>query len=47
MSNFYFGVTMLVVGMGGTMLTLYLLTLLIKGLTKILPPQEEGPKHGE
>lgn len=47
MSNVSFGVTMLVVGMGGTMLTLYLLTLLIQGLTKLLPPQEDVKKSDE
>lgn len=47
MSSLNFGITMLVVGMGGTMLTLYLLTLLIQGLTKLLPPQEEPKKTEE
>ena len=28
--------TMLIVGMGGTLATLYILTLLIKGLSKLL-----------
>ena len=37
MTQLTFGLTMLVVGMGGTLLTLYLLTLLIKGLTALLP----------
>jgi Na+-transporting methylmalonyl-CoA/oxaloacetate decarboxylase gamma subunit len=38
MTHLVFGFTMLVVGMGGTLLTLWLLTLLIRGLTAILPP---------
>ncbi len=37
MSNLTFGLTMLVVGMGGTLLTLWLLTLLIRGLTALFP----------
>ncbi len=38
MSNLTFGLTLLIVGMGGTLLTLWLLTLLIRGLTTLLPP---------
>jgi Na+-transporting methylmalonyl-CoA/oxaloacetate decarboxylase gamma subunit len=38
MSNLTFGITLLLVGMGGTLLTLWLLTLLIRGLTTLLPP---------
>lgn len=44
-----FGLTLLLVGMGGTMLTLYLLTLLIKLLTRLLPvrpDQRAGDKEG-
>jgi hypothetical protein len=37
MENLGFGLTLLVVGMGGTLLTLWLLTLLIKGLTMLFP----------
>ncbi len=37
MDNFTFGITMLLVGMGGTLLTLWLLTLLIKGITQLFP----------
>lgn len=44
MDNFTFGLTMLVVGMGGTMLTLWLLTLLIKGLSSLFPSDSEPPK---
>ena len=45
MPNLGFGLTLLVVGMGGTLLTLWLLTLLIKGLTALLPAQNnDGEK---
>ncbi len=36
-----FGLTMLIVGMGGTLITLWLLTLLLKGLTAFFPVKEE------
>lgn len=42
MSNLTFGLTLLLVGMGGTLLTLWLLTLLIRGLTALLPPPKPG-----
>ena len=42
MNNLTFGLTMLVVGMGGTLITLWLLTLLIRGLTTLLPPPKAG-----
>lgn len=42
MSNLTFGLTLLFVGMGGTLLTLWLLTLLIRGLTTLLPPTKPG-----
>lgn len=38
-----FGLTLLLVGMGGTMLTLYLLTLLIGLITRLLPVRPEKP----
>ena len=41
MTNVTFGLTMLVVGMGGTLLTLWLLTLLIRALTVLLPARNE------
>ena len=47
MTNFNFGLTMLIVGMGGTMLTLYLLTLVIKWMTKLLPPPAENSDSEE
>ena len=37
MDNWTFGVTMLVVGMGGTLLTLWLLSLIMSALKKIFP----------
>jgi hypothetical protein len=42
-----FGLTLLLVGMGGTMLTLYLLTLLIGALTRIWPVKPEKPAGKE
>jgi Na+-transporting methylmalonyl-CoA/oxaloacetate decarboxylase gamma subunit len=41
MGKLTFGLTLLVVGMGGTLVTLYLLTLLIRGLTAILPVNKD------
>jgi Na+-transporting methylmalonyl-CoA/oxaloacetate decarboxylase gamma subunit len=40
MSNLSFGLTLLVIGMGGTLITLWLLTLIIRVLTTLLPPAE-------
>jgi hypothetical protein len=44
MDNITFGLTMLIVGMGGTLLTLYLLTLIIAGITRAFPanPKRAG-----
>jgi len=42
MNNVTFGLTMLIVGMGGTLLTLWLLGLLLRGLTKLFPPTDEN-----
>lgn len=47
MDNKTFGLTLLIVGMGGTMLTLYLLTLLIGGLTRLWPVKPEKPAGKE
>ena len=44
MNNFTFGITLLVVGMGGTLLTLYLLTLLIRAVVVLFPVR---PKRDE
>ncbi len=42
MENLAFGLTMLLVGMGGTLLTLFLVAALIRGLTSAFPPAEEN-----
>ncbi len=44
MDNWTFGVTMIVVGMGGTILTLWILSLLMRILSKAFPyrKEEEG-----
>lgn len=41
MSNVTFGLTMLIVGMGGTLLTLWLLGLLLRALTSMFPPSDD------
>jgi Na+-transporting methylmalonyl-CoA/oxaloacetate decarboxylase gamma subunit len=46
MNNWEFGVTMLVVGMGGTLLTLWILSLLMSALKKIFPVREEQKEEG-
>ena len=44
MDNWTFGITMIVVGMGGTLLTLWILSLLMTVLKKVFPyrKEEEG-----
>jgi Na+-transporting methylmalonyl-CoA/oxaloacetate decarboxylase gamma subunit len=44
MDNWTFGVTMIVVGMGGTLLTLWILSLLMRLLNNVFPykKEEEG-----
>lgn len=44
MDNWTFGITMLVVGMGGTLLTMWVLSLLMGMLKKVFPykKEEEG-----
>ena len=42
MNNLTFGLTMLLIGMGGTLLTLGLLVLLIRVLNAIFPPGDES-----
>ncbi len=42
-----FGITMLIVGMGGTMLTLVLMALIIRALTAILPVEKPDEKERE
>lgn len=41
MDNWTFGVTMLVVGMGGTLLTLGIMSVIIELLKKIFPYKKE------
>ena len=41
MDNWTFGLTMLIVGMGGTLLTLWILSLIMSLLKKIFPYQRE------
>ena len=42
MDNWTFGITMVVVGMGGTLLTLWILSLLMSVLKKAFPLKKEG-----
>ena len=45
MDNWTFGITMIVVGMGGTLLTLWILSLIMSVLKKAFPiGKEEGGK---
>jgi Na+-transporting methylmalonyl-CoA/oxaloacetate decarboxylase gamma subunit len=44
MDNWTFGVTMVVVGMGGTLLTLLILSLLMSVLKKVFPYKKEVEK---
>jgi Na+-transporting methylmalonyl-CoA/oxaloacetate decarboxylase gamma subunit len=41
MNNWEFGITMLIVGMGGTLLTLWILSLLMSALKKVFPIRED------
>ena len=45
MSNPVFGLTMLVVGMGGTLVTLFLLTLVIRVLTVLFPVRPDDKEE--
>ena len=40
-ANWTFGLTMMIVGMGGTFLTLWILSLVMDALKKIYPLKEE------
>jgi Na+-transporting methylmalonyl-CoA/oxaloacetate decarboxylase gamma subunit len=42
MENLQFGLTLTVVGMGGTLIILYLISLVVKALNKIIPYREAG-----
>jgi Na+-transporting methylmalonyl-CoA/oxaloacetate decarboxylase gamma subunit len=41
MSNFTFGVTMIICGMGGTILTLWIMSLIMNLLGKLFPYKKE------
>jgi hypothetical protein len=41
MDNWTFGITMVIVGMGGTVLTLWILSLIMGGLRKAFPYKKE------
>lgn len=46
MDNVTFGITMLVAGMGGTLLTLGIMSLIMAALGRLFPPvKEEGKKE--
>ena len=45
MDNTTFGLTMLLVGMGGTLLTLGILAVLIGWLTRLCQPRAKGDTH--
>ena len=45
MDNLTFGLTMLLVGMGGTLLTLWILAILIGWLTRLCQPRAKGGPH--
>jgi len=47
MSDLAFGLTMTVAGIGVTLLTLYLLTLLIRLLNWLFPCKDEEPDKGK
>jgi Na+-transporting methylmalonyl-CoA/oxaloacetate decarboxylase gamma subunit len=42
MDNFTFGVTMMICGMGGTILTLWILSLVMRLLGKVFPEKKGG-----
>ena len=44
MNNAVFGLTMLVVGMGGTLATLFLITLVIRALATFFPVRPDDPE---
>jgi Na+-transporting methylmalonyl-CoA/oxaloacetate decarboxylase gamma subunit len=41
MDNWTFGITMIIVGMGGTLLTLWILSLIMSALKKVFPYTKE------
>jgi len=47
MDNFTFGITMLVAGMGGTLLTLWIMSLIMELLGRIFPFKDESETKKE
>lgn len=47
MDNLTFGVSIIIMGMGGTLLTLWILSLLMILLKKIFPYKEENEENKE
>ncbi|MSO19560.1 MAG: hypothetical protein EXQ56_03715 [Acidobacteria bacterium] len=47
MDNFTFGLTLTILGMSGTLISLWLLSLLISGLKKIYPIEAPAPAAGK
>jgi len=47
MDNWTFGVTMIVVGMGGTLLTLWIFSILMSVLKKTFPMKQETEGKGK
>ena len=45
MTNLEFGLTLTVVGMGGTLVILFLITLVIDALNKFFPPDMKGKEE--
>lgn len=45
MDTMTFGLTMLVVGMGGTLMTLWILSVIIGWLTRLCQPRAERKNH--
>jgi hypothetical protein len=41
MDNWTFGITMVIVGMGGTVLTLWILSLIMSALKRVFPYQKD------
>jgi Na+-transporting methylmalonyl-CoA/oxaloacetate decarboxylase gamma subunit len=44
-TNLEFGLTLTVVGMGGTLLILFMITLVMDVLIKIFPPETKGRRE--
>ncbi len=42
MDNFTFGITMLICGMGGTLFTLWIMSLIMEGLGRLFPDKPES-----